>query len=71
MRELDRDVLIRIMEFLEIPFDYKATKAKLIVLLQNYQKEILVANAAANETPEIPRYSVRVKRIMDSMNKEK
>lgn len=68
---LTRAQLIKILDYLEIMYDPKYTKARLIDILSNYQVSKRLARLSSEETPETPRYSVRVKAIMERMEKER
>lgn len=68
MLDLNRGQLLAILSYLEIPYEHKDTKAKLIGKLQDYQ--VSIQQSAADISPEPPRYSVRVRAIMERKERE-
>lgn len=65
LEELDIEKLRNVASYLEIVYERKTSKAKLVLLISEFQKTMQEPFGSQSQEP--PRYSVRVKRIMDSM----
>jgi len=59
--------LRNILTYLEVPFEPKNTKPKLIQLI--LEKQVELQPQFGEISPEPPKYSVRVQRIMDAKAK--
>ena len=69
LKDLDLVGLRNVASYLKIEFDRRASRSKLIALIQKYQRN-LQPNLVSASDSTIPRYSVRVQRIIDSMAKK-
>lgn len=65
--EIDVEHLRNILDYLGVTYEKKNTKSKLIQMIMDAQVE---AQPFFNDAPtETPKYSVRIKRIMDAKEK--